>query len=125
MRLRFLLIALVFSACAAWRPSAWAQDSLYFGMSSPQGPVSDADWQSFVDTEITPRFPDGLTQLSAQGQWKGSDGRIAKEASRVVVLLHPATADADAKLGQVIQAYKTRFHQESVLRVRQAAEAHF
>jgi hypothetical protein len=125
MRLRFIFLSLAFSACAALHQAAWVQDSLYFGLSSPQGPVSDADWQGFVDAEITPRFPDGLTQLSAQGQWKGSDGKIAKEASRVLILLHPATADADAKLDQLIQAYKARFHQESVLRVRQAAEAHF
>lgn len=125
MRLRLAFLALAFSACAALRGPAWAQDTLYFGLSSPQGPVSEAAWQAYVDSEVTPRFPDGLTQFQAQGQWRGSDGKVAKEPSRVLVLLHPCTADADAKLAQLIQAYKARFHQESVLRVRQRAEARF
>jgi hypothetical protein len=104
---------------------AFVQDTLYFGLSQPGGLISEADWQAFVDAELTPRFPDGLTQWAAQGQWKGSDGKAAKEPSRVVVLLHAPGAAADAKLAALIEAYKARFHQESVLRVRAPAEAHF
>ena len=63
---------------------------LYFGRNIPSGgTVSDADWQKFVDEVVTPRFPDGLTVLDADGQWRGKDGSIAREESKVIVLLYP------------------------------------
>ena len=32
--------------------------------------VSESQWVRFVDREITPRFPDGLTMYNAAGQWR-------------------------------------------------------
>lgn len=48
---------------------------LLFGTARPERPpVSDQEWASFLDTEVTPRFPAGLTVLRGPGQWRGSDG---------------------------------------------------
>src|SRR5690242_10421816 len=59
---------------------------LYFGRNIPTGgTVSESDWQKFVDEVVTPRFPDGLTVLDADGQWRGKDGSIAREESKVIV----------------------------------------
>src|SRR5260370_36861061 len=33
--------------------------------------VSETQWLQFIDYEITPRFPDGLTVYDAAGQWRG------------------------------------------------------
>ena len=65
--------------------------------------------------EITPRFPDGLTVFQAHGQWRppGST-RIIRERSTAVMIAMPPGADSDARLQQVIDAYKTRFKQQSV-----------
>jgi hypothetical protein len=41
---------------------------LLFGVSRKGAPVSDEEWQSFVDQEVTPAFPDGLTILEGYGQ---------------------------------------------------------
>ena len=56
---------------------AWIRTELYFGLAVPPGPdgqpagqVSEEDWQWFLDEEITPRFPEGLTILEAGGQWR-------------------------------------------------------
>ena len=83
--------------------------------------VSEADFARFVDTELTPRFPDGLTVLDAAGQWRGASGVVGREPSKLVVLALPGRAGDDAKLDAVRAAYKARFSQEAVLIVSQPA----
>jgi hypothetical protein len=89
----------------------WVVAELLFGRAR----VSEARWTRFLATEITPRFPDGLTVLDASGQWRPPGGnRISRERSMVVMIAMPPSADNDARLQQVIAAYKTRFNQQSV-----------
>jgi hypothetical protein len=96
---------------------------MYFGAESPDGPIDEAAWSNFLAAEVTPRFPDGLTVYSTQGQWRGADGVVQREPSRVVeiVLTRPSRADLEA----IVAAYRTRFRQESVLVVRDRAVACF
>ncbi|WP_137180427.1 DUF3574 domain-containing protein [Roseomonas sp. AR75] len=58
--------------------------------------VSDNAWQGFLDDVVTPSFPDGLTVLDAAGQWRGRDGRIARERSKLLLLVLPGGSVADA-----------------------------
>lgn len=116
---------LLLAGCAALSKGAWVQDTLYFGLSRPGGSVSDEDWQAFVDAEVTPRFPDGMTQIPASGQWKAKDGLVVKEGTRVLVLLHTRDKASDDAVQALRQAYKNRFQQESVLRVTQLVNADF
>ena len=77
--------------------------------------VSGANWTRFLASEITPRFPDGLTVLDAKGQWRPpGSAKITRERSKVVVIAMPPSAENDGRLQQVIEAYKTRFKQQSV-----------
>ena len=95
---------------------------LFFGQNIGGKPgVSQAEFQKFVDEELTPRFPSGLTILDGGGQWKGDENRLIREASKVVVLVLPNRIEASLKLNEVRRAYKSRFKQESVLLVTQAA----
>jgi hypothetical protein len=104
-------------ACPAGAES-WERTELYMGLSRPDGStIGEADFQGFVDSEVTPRFPDGLTLFAGAGQWRGGDGKIVKEDSRVLVLLHPDTPGVDRELEAIRGAYIERFAQESVLRV--------
>jgi hypothetical protein len=90
---------------------------LYFGLSIPGGgTVSEADWRRFVDEEITPRFPDGLTITAAEGQWKDRTGMVREPSKRLFVAIAGAQAD-DAKLEAIRAAFRTRFRQQAVLRV--------
>jgi hypothetical protein len=100
-------------------------DLLHFGLDTPNGTLADAEWARFVDTEITPRFPAGLTVLEAQGQWRGRDGRIEREPSRVVEIVHADDERSRNALRALIDVYKLRYRQESVLRVRSQALACF
>ena len=53
----------------------WVRHALFMGRNSQSVEVvDDAAWVSFLEDTVTPRFPDGLTVLDAQGQWRGSDG---------------------------------------------------
>ena len=96
----------------------WIEYQLFMGLSAPDGDVvDDTEWQTFLADTVTARFPDGLTVLDGNGQWRGSDGRIQKEASKLLIILSPADdEDADKRIEQVSNEYKSRFEQESVLK---------
>ena len=94
---------------------------LYFGTAMPQGVVSAEAWRGFVDEVVTPRFPDGLSAWPAAGQWRPAGGAVVREASTVLNIVHGADAGSDAAIAEIIDAYKRRFQQESVLRVSSAA----
>jgi hypothetical protein len=97
----------------------FARTELYFGTAMPDGAVTDEEFRAFIDREVTPRFPDGLTVLEAEGQFRGADGILVKERSFVLILLYPyeTFATATRLVEQIRSLYKDRFEQESVLRV--------
>ena len=131
MRAALLLSAvLLISACAdprssPPRPGALVETRLYLGLSTPTGTVSDGDLDRFLDEEVVPRFPDGLTLLRGEGRWRASDGTQVREGSVVLDLLHPDDASRQAALVALITAYKQRFQQQSVLVVRSAPRVQF
>jgi hypothetical protein len=96
---------------------AQVRHELVFGTARPHGsPIGEDEWQSFVDSVVTPRFPDGLTVLDARGQWRGAGG-LTKEHSRILVIWHDRLPSRDADIEAVRSAYKARFDQESVPRI--------
>jgi hypothetical protein len=77
--------------------------------------VSETQWGRFVDREISPRFPEGLTVLDAKGAWRDTARKtIVHEPSKVVEIVLPGKPDDVEQLNQIAQAYKTRFRQQSV-----------
>jgi hypothetical protein len=95
---------------------------LFFGRNIGGKPgVSEADFRKFVDEELTPRFPDGLTVLDGGGQWRGDENKLIREASKVVLIVLPKGRDPGGKIEAVRAAYKTRFHQESVMAITQGS----
>jgi Protein of unknown function (DUF3574) len=90
--------------------------TLYFGLVRPKGgSVSELDWQIFLRDEVTSRFPQGLTVWEAEGQWKGADGAIGHERTKVLLLVHPDTAAARGSVQALMTRYRKTFDQESVL----------
>ncbi|THD52023.1 DUF3574 domain-containing protein [Phenylobacterium sp.] len=95
---------------------------LFFGRNVSDKPgVSEADFQAFVDKDLTPRFPDGLTVLDGGGQWRGAENKLIREASKVVLIVLPKGRDVSGRIDTVRNVYKARFHQDSVLLITQAA----
>jgi hypothetical protein len=124
-------VALAVGAVAAYRmatsapgaacrtgASMYTRLELLFGLGKQSGgEVSEEEWRTFLQAEVTPRFPDGLTVVTAYGQWRDRSGEIAREPSRVLVIWHRRGTAGEADIEAIRQAYKTQFGQESVMRV--------
>lgn len=95
--------------------TAQTRTTLYFGLDSPAGLVSETKWQSFLKNEVTPRFPQGFTVWEANGQWRRTDGAIVHERSKVLLLVHQDTSAVHQDLAAIIERYKRAYQQESVL----------
>ena len=98
------------------------QERLFFGLNGPDGAIGDAEWEAFVQTVVTPRFPGGLTVLEATGQWQSRDRRVSREPSRVVEIIHDDSRDASRRISEIAAEYKARYRQESVLIARARIE---
>jgi hypothetical protein len=98
-------------------------DVMIFGTAKPvgAGTVTPGEWTEFLRTSVTPRFPQGLTVWQASGQWRGADTTIVHEASFVLSLVHPDDEPSEAAVRAISNEYKSRFSQESVLRVKSHA----
>ena len=96
----------------------YARLELLFGLGRQRsGEISEGEWRAFVEMEVTPRFPAGLTVLAANGQWRSPSGLMIKEPSRMLVIWYRQEATSEAAIEAIRGAYKARFGQESVLRV--------
>jgi hypothetical protein len=105
------------AAAAACAPQGvpYTRTTLYFGMARPRGTISEKEWKMFVRDEVTPRFPQGFTVWEADGQWRTSDGQVARERAKVLLLVHSGTLPVRDALAELVSSYKKRFEQESVL----------
>ena len=76
------------------------------------------EWDAFLDAEITPRFPAGLTVVTGLGQYQNESGEVVQERSEVLILLYPEAdaRESSALLEEIRDAYETQFEQNSVLR---------
>ena len=83
---------------------------------SARNHVSEAGFARFLAAEVTPRFPGGFTVIDAKGQWRapGSQTEFPSERTKLLMIAMPPGADNDARLDQIVEAYKTRFKQQSV-----------
>lgn len=96
----------------------WARSELYFGMSRADGPdITDQEFEAFLDGVVTPRFPDGLTLLTGNGQFRGSSGVVIKERSKLLILFYPWTGRRNRAVDRIRELYKQAFQQQAVLRV--------
>jgi hypothetical protein len=77
--------------------------------------VSESAWARFVEREIVPRFPDGHTVFDATGRWRDrAANRVVREPSKIVEIVLPGTPEDMAHLNEIVEAYKSRFKQQSV-----------
>jgi hypothetical protein len=99
----------------------WVRTQLFFGLSKPDGSlISAEDFQRFLDSEVTPRFRSGLTVLDGRGQFLSETGALVRESSKLLILFYPFDERTSASVEDIRKAYRTRFEQESVLRVDEA-----
>jgi hypothetical protein len=132
--LAFITLLLALGGCASLPAQLCTGDhksvvtaELLFGRNiADRVGVSEQAFARFVDAEITPRFPAGLTVLNATGQWRDTERHTTvREPSKVVQIVLPGAADDQSRLNAIIAAYKTRFRQQSVGLVTRPACAAF
>lgn len=112
----------------------WVRSELYFGVGEESGPtdrpqaehISEAQWRAFLDKEVTPRFPDGLTVFDAYGQWLFRGAREPNRlGTKVLVILHEDTPQRTADIVAIRLAWKQATKHQSVLWSKQPAEVSF
>ncbi|WP_167755679.1 DUF3574 domain-containing protein [Vitreimonas flagellata] len=124
------LSLLALAACAQPAPApsaeacaAPAEDhavaEMYFGRNIGETlGVTDEEWRAFVDGEISPRFPNGLTIDDVDGQWRDTEtGAIVREPSKRLTLVLTDAARDQAALEAIAAAYRTQHEQQSVMLV--------
>ena len=108
------------------RTQAVVRSELVFGRLKPDGSVvTDIEWRAFVEEQVTPRFPDGFTVQDVLGQYRGRDGRIITEPSKILLIIHGADTGPRAAIQEIRDAYRRLFQQESVLLIESSARAGF
>lgn len=103
------------------RGDAYTETRLLFGTERPDGgpDVTDKQFMKFIDDEVTPSFPDGLTVQDGRGQWRDSNGKIERERSYELILLYPTeqARKRDAAIEEIREDYVKEYAQDSVARL--------
>ncbi|WP_206859979.1 DUF3574 domain-containing protein [Lysobacter changpingensis] len=108
--------------------SGWVRSELYFAVGNEDGTgvIDEARWRAFLDAEVTPRFPDGLTVLDGYGQWRFQQGgRLVRQRAKVLVVLHADSVRPHEDIEAIRLAWKRMTGHESVLWARSAVEVSF
>lgn len=107
----------------------WVETRLYFGLGPADGArkgVRGSVWRRFLDDEVTPRFPAGLSVSDVYGQWqRRGDGQPERLRSKMLILLYPATEKNARRVDAIRTAWKQRTGDQSVLKVTEPAEVSF
>ncbi|MGB6746177.1 MAG: DUF3574 domain-containing protein [Terracidiphilus sp.] len=107
----------------------WVDTKLYFGLGPADQPdkgISEAAWREFLDREVTPRFPDGLSVMDVYGQWL-SKGAAAPERlrSKLLIIDYPDNEENRARIAAIRAAWKQKTGDQSVLMVTAPADVSF
>ena len=107
----------------------WVDTKLYFGLGPadhPEQGISETDWRKFLDSEVTPRFPSGLSVLDVYGQWQGKNERAPERLrSKMLIIDYPDSDENRAKIEAIRAAWKQKTGDQSVMRVTEAADVSF
>jgi hypothetical protein len=114
--------------------SNWLDTKLYFGLGpagQPTKGMTEAKWRAFLDREVTPRFPAGLSVIDVYGQWLSKRNQTIPGArperirSKLLLIDYPATAENAERIEAIRAAWKQLTGDQSVLKVTQPAEVSF
>ena len=98
------------------------KSEIYFSSRTVDGQaVGEQAWEEFVSQVVLPRFPAGLTVIEARGR---SGGSASMDPVKVLVLVHPNSPDAQARLGEIKTEYKKRFGSARVFHTDQPVRVH-
>jgi len=109
--------------------SGWVDTKLYFGLGPADHPdqgITESRWRDFLDREVTPRFPHGLSVLDVYGQWLTNGKTVpSRLRSKVLIIDYPDTPENRDKIEAIRSAWKAITGDQSVLRVTEPADVSF
>jgi hypothetical protein len=107
----------------------WVDTRLYFGLGPADAPdkgVPEAAWRDFLDKEVTPRFPAGLSVIEVYGQWQGKQEKAPERIrTKLLIIDYPATVENAAKIEAIRMAWKQKTGDQSVMKVTEPADVSF
>jgi hypothetical protein len=111
------------------RTQGWVDTKLYFGLGladHPEDGMSEAKWRDFLDKQVTPRFPDGLSVVDVYGQWQGKkETTPSRLRSKLLIIDYQDTQENRDKIEAIRTAWKQQTGDQSVLRVTEPADVSF
>jgi Protein of unknown function (DUF3574) len=111
------------------KTSAWVETELYFGLGPVDHPdqgISESRWRRFLDEEVTPNFPGGLSVVDVYGQWKGKNEPSPERLrSKLLIIDCPNNLENRNKIDAIRSAWKRMTGDQSVLRVTVPADVSF
>jgi Protein of unknown function (DUF3574) len=109
--------------------AGWVDTKLYFGLGPADNPgegVSEAAWRAFLDKEVTPRFPDGLSVADVYGQWQGKMQTTPERLrSKMLIIDYPDNQANRDKIDAIRSAWKKMTGDQSVMRVTGPVDVSF
>ena len=103
-----LLPLLLACGCAEPACQSMVEAKLFFGL------TNEAEFARFLDANVTPRFPSGLSVLTADGRWRAPDGRMTQERSKLVIIVSETGPKTLQYLQAIRSEYRAQFNQQSV-----------
>ena len=107
----------------------WVDTKLYFGLGRadhPEQGISEAQWREFLDTEVSTRFPAGLSVVDVYGQWQGKKQTSPERLrSKLLIIDYPDTQENRNKIDAIRAAWKQKTGDQSVLRVTEPVDVSF
>jgi hypothetical protein len=128
------VLAIGLGGCATRTPpesgagaGAWRQTDLYFAIGrAGDSAAGETLLRRFIATEVIPRFPAGFTIVPAIGTWRAGESTSLPELeTRVLVILHPSSREADERIEAIRRAWRAITGAESVLRADHEARVSF
>jgi Protein of unknown function (DUF3574) len=109
--------------------AGWVDTKLYFGLGPADDPakgISESAWRSFLDKEVTTRFPDGLSVIDVFGQWQGKTETTPERIrTKLLIIDYPDSDENRNKIEAIRSAWKKLTGDQSVMRVTEPADVSF
>jgi hypothetical protein len=109
--------------------AGWVDTKLYFGLGPADEPgkgISESAWRAFLDKEVTPRFPNGLSVIDVYGQWQGKEEKVPERIrTKLLIIDYPDIGENRDKIEAIRAAWKKLTGDQSVMRVTEPADVSF
>lgn len=82
---------------------------MHFGMGLGTNAITPELFTQFIDKQVMPRFPEGLTVTVARGQWNSPQVGVIREKTAIVDIQGDGSEECKEKIKAIAEAYTKRF----------------